>query len=364
MARAVSTNWNYGNRREAGVFLRHISASGPTAADIASTTSRCMKKIDPVRMLESQMASLRQSYENWVDDTPELDSDRPSEDEMIEFENEEKHHKEQFENLEHRASQFSQTLGVFGKFSSAKLGPALNGFMREGIRFSFSNIDENGEDSLVLGSRLSFLLLLSKYAQWAKKNKKNKAEIQDYVDELETNLCDHEEFEDVHNDDLECLASFRQTLGLKALPEPKSGASVISSKSGRSARSGASVASGFSHLDDDESLDSVGDSISKLPSPAPSTGRSAGSRASRASRISSTLPTLPEAEKEESPDGDHSDSDTHFSESPPLSSSKKRSQSQMSDDQSVSGDESDASSVSRIGMEEASSKKKKKTRRG
>ena len=85
------------------------------ASDIVSTTSRQMKKIDPVRMLESQMASLRQSYENWVDDTPELESDFPSEDEMAEFESAEKMHKEQFAKLEHRASQFSQTLGVFGK---------------------------------------------------------------------------------------------------------------------------------------------------------------------------------------------------------------------------------------------------------
>lgn len=45
-----------------------------------------MRKIDPVRALESQMASLRQSYELWVDDTPELESDRPSEEEMAEFE--------------------------------------------------------------------------------------------------------------------------------------------------------------------------------------------------------------------------------------------------------------------------------------
>ncbi len=70
MGRALATNWTNGNRREAGVFLRHISASGPTAADIVSNTSRQMKKMDPVRMLESQMASLRQSYEYWVDDTP------------------------------------------------------------------------------------------------------------------------------------------------------------------------------------------------------------------------------------------------------------------------------------------------------
>ena len=53
---------------------------------------------------------------------------------MAMFEDEEKTHKEQFAKLEHRASQFSQTLGVFGKLGSPTLGPALRGFIREGIR--------------------------------------------------------------------------------------------------------------------------------------------------------------------------------------------------------------------------------------
>merc|ERR1712086_543102 len=366
--------------------------------------SRQMKKIDPVRMLESQMASLRQSYENWVDDTPELETDFPSEDEMAGFEYAEKAHKDQFAKLEHRASQFSQTLGVFGKLSSKKLGPALNGFIREGVRFSFSNLDSSGEDTMVLGSRLSFLLLLSKYANWAKKNRKHKTEIQEY--------------DDVHVDDLDALVKFRDTVGLKNLPMPKSGASVMSARSaasGRSTRSGASVmsarsaASGMSvrsgvsvasarsgvsgvsatttrtgiseatgtsvrsvasarsdisaasgvsdnNGDGDESLDSV----SVLPSPASSAGgRSGGSRTSRASRLSSILPTLPEGEKEESPQDDGSESDTHFSESPGNSSGnfsaspgnisgKKRSQStyEHSDD-----DESVASSNSHISSE-------------
>ena len=56
-------------------------------------------------MLESQMASLRQSYENWVDDTPELESDFPTEEQMADFERAEGVHKEHFAQLEHRASQ-------------------------------------------------------------------------------------------------------------------------------------------------------------------------------------------------------------------------------------------------------------------
>ena len=279
------------------------------------TTSRTMKKIDPVRMLESQMASLRQSYENWVDDTPELETDFPSEEEMAIFEEEEKAHKETFAKLEHRASQFSQTLGAFGKLgSSEKLRPALHGFIKEGIRFSFSNLDDQGEDSLVLGSRLSFLLLLSKYASWAKKDKEHKAAIQEYVDELESDMRNHEEFEEVHADDLDSLATFRQIIGLKTL-SVKSGASVASGRSGASARSGASV---FSNLDDGD------DSLDDLPSPAPSTGtasskRSAASRStggsSRAgSKLSKTLPTLEEIDMEESPqDAGESDAESHFS---------------------------------------------------
>ena len=248
------------------------------------------------------------------------------------FEDEERAHKVIFAKLEHRASQFSQALGVFGKLGSPTLGPALHGFIREGIRFSFSNLDANGEDSLVLGSRLSFLLLLSKYATWVKKDRKHKSKIQDYVDELEKELRSHEEFEEVHADDLESLAVFRQIVGLKVLPN-------------KSGRFSASADSGHpdDDVDDEESLDNVSD----LPSPVASTGgKSAGSRASRSSRLS-TLPTLPEVEKEESPPDGDSDSDTsHFSD--------KRSLSQMSSEQSID-DNSDS-----VGPETSYPSKKRK----
>jgi hypothetical protein len=176
-------------------FFLFLSSSGPMASDIVSTTSRVMKKIDPVRLLESQMASLRQSYENWVDDEPELETDRPTEEEMADFEEAEQKHKEQFAELENRASQFSQLLGVFGKLSDSRLGPALDGFVREGLRFSFSNTDSNGDDTLVLGGRLTFLNLLAKYSSWVKKNKGSKAALQKYVNELEREMRKHEECE-------------------------------------------------------------------------------------------------------------------------------------------------------------------------
>ena len=63
--------------------------------------------------------------------------------------------------IEHQASKFSMSLGV-GKLRDPKLTPALLGFLREGLRYSFSNNDPDGEMELVLGSRLSFLCILSK----------------------------------------------------------------------------------------------------------------------------------------------------------------------------------------------------------
>ena len=122
MGRAAASNGTNGNRREVGFFLHYIGASGPAASNIVSAMSWHMKKIDPVRMLESQMASLRQSYKSWVDETPGWEKCFPEEEEIAAFEEEEKAHRESFDKLEERAAQFSQTLGVFGRFSSAKLG--------------------------------------------------------------------------------------------------------------------------------------------------------------------------------------------------------------------------------------------------
>ena len=53
-------------------------------------------KVDPVRLLEAHMASLRQSYENWMESEPaEIESDRPTDEEMNAFEVAEKEHESQ-----------------------------------------------------------------------------------------------------------------------------------------------------------------------------------------------------------------------------------------------------------------------------
>eukprot|EP00986_Skeletonema_menzelii_P009966 scaffold4669_cov108-Skeletonema_menzelii.AAC.3 len=350
MARAIANNWARGNRREAGVFLRHIASSGSTATSIVSSTVDSMKKEDPVRMLESQMASLRQSYENWVDEEPDMENEFPSEEEMKEFEEAEERHREQFEQLEHRGTQFSKKLGVFGKLSDSRLRPALNGFIREGIRFSFSNLDSNGEDTLVLGSRLSFLSILSKYSSWIKKDKQTKKEIQTFMDQKESELRAHEEFGDVHADDLAALDAFRKDLGLKNLSKALSNLSVAR----------VTVAS---EIDDEEMDDEASDGVNELQSPV----ASVSSRTSKASRASSrassrvsSLPALPEGDKESPQDSD-SDEDSHFSAGSSSNKNKKRkSQTQTTYDEN-SEEEDSGSEDSSIGL--GYSQKGKKARR-
>ena len=150
LCRSLATNWKVGNRKEAGVALAHITGSGSEASQVVTTLSRLLKKVEPVRLLEAHMASLRQSYEDWINNDPEeLANDHPTDEEMAAFSEAEQSHEELFQALINQARRFSMSLGV-NKLSDKKLSPALLGFIREGIRFSFSASDE-----LVIGSRLS-----------------------------------------------------------------------------------------------------------------------------------------------------------------------------------------------------------------
>lgn len=119
IARGLCRNWKLGNRREAGTILAHITGSGSEASSIVSSMSRVLKKvnlkrplcsteyyyqsahaafvvpqIEPVRLLEAHMASLRQVFEDWAGNEPEEpQSDHPSEEEVADFEKAEKIHK-------------------------------------------------------------------------------------------------------------------------------------------------------------------------------------------------------------------------------------------------------------------------------
>lgn len=212
IGRAVVANWKLGNRREAGVLLSHISNSNTETSDMIKTLSRLLRSIQPVRFLEAQMASLRQSYENWIDSDPaDIDDENPTDEMMANFEIEEMKHKKLFENIVEQANLFSETLGLKSKrrLTDSTLATALVGFVKEGIRFSFSNSEE-----FMLGSRLSFLSVLVSYAKHVKMYPEHNRIISEYIHEMESDLRSHEDFEEVHEDDLAALAEFRKALGL------------------------------------------------------------------------------------------------------------------------------------------------------
>lgn len=200
MSRGICSSWLDGNRREAGTVLAHIDNSNQDSAKSVNTLCHLLKKIDPVRLLESHMASLRQGYADWIDSEPEEpESDRPTEDEMDEFAAAEQHHAEsvrrdfgflsiasarpssnrfsllpcsvwwshsQLKAIESQARSLALTLGV-GKLTDVKLGNALFGFVKEGMRYAFQSEGHGSEEDCNLGGHLTFLLVLNKYENCA-----------------------------------------------------------------------------------------------------------------------------------------------------------------------------------------------------
>ena len=71
--------------------------------------------------------------------------------------------------------------------------------MKEGVRFAFDG-DGGDEDDMVLGSRFPFLLILSKYSNWEKKNKYGLEELKQFIaargGELRL-LGEHTEFQEL-----------------------------------------------------------------------------------------------------------------------------------------------------------------------
>ncbi len=230
-------------------------------------------------MLESQMACLRLAFENWLDTEPIVPEDTaPTDEEIQEFEEAEKRHMDAFTDMEQVASKLSSTLGVAGRLANDSLKKSIFGFVREGIRYSFDGVENNEEDDLVVGSRLAFLLILSKYSIWIKKEKNHLEQISDFVMKKEAELRRHPEFEEVHEDDLTALLDFKKSLGIKqkvaidtsfsvATPSPSSetpsrhssNMSGLSKGSRTSRRSEMSNRSELSPLYEEEDAENKGD---------------------------------------------------------------------------------------------------------
>lgn len=315
LVRSIASNWKLGNRREASYALCHITGSSATASNIIESFSRLLKKVDPMRLLEAQMASLCRSYEKWLNNDPEEvmgETLTQGTDDMTmnAFQELEKQHQQQFKNLQSQAQKYSSSLGV-RKLSDEHLSEGLLAFMREGIRYSFS-----GDDELLLGCRLSFLTILMKYSHWIKKNRSHLREIIQYLygqeselkaQELKEREASGDDFEGIHEDDLKALANFRSSLGMK---ESTIFSPVVKDTplSQASSRFDSSQFSSEDILEEDRDLVSDMSPLT-VPSTAPRGRKSRGSAGSALSKMSSTrssLSPLYEAEgveDDESPEG-------------------------------------------------------------
>ena len=86
MGRGLSSNWEVANRREGAVVLAQITGSGGATQEMVQLFSRLFKKLHFVRLLEAQMACLRENFEAWAEGEPEEIGDRPTDREMAAYE--------------------------------------------------------------------------------------------------------------------------------------------------------------------------------------------------------------------------------------------------------------------------------------
>jgi hypothetical protein len=199
----------------------------------------------------------------------------------------------QFELIEQQATRLSASLGVAQfKRSDTKLAKPLLGFIREGVRYAFSTDVPSDEEPLMPGGRLTFLLLLSKYLAWIKKNKEHVAEVVEDLDGREALLNEDPDYNDIHVDDLAALKAFREALG-----EPKGRKSSLSP---RSIADSAGEDSMEEEDDDDGKLDHT-PAPSRAVGGRMSRGNSVGSVRSRLSAAHSSLSPLYEEEDDVSP---------------------------------------------------------------
>ena len=274
------------------------------------------------------MASLRESYKDWIDNDPaDIDDGNPTDEMMTQFEIDEAKHKDLFTKIVEQANLFSASLGAKNKkhLSDEALATAFAGFMKEGIRFSFSDSEE-----FMLGSRLSFLSIFVKYVPWVKVDSKHKNAISDYLDEKETELRTHEEFREVHEDDLAALEEFRKALGLGASKILAADASTVDEdRSLQSTATPKSAVTPNSRMDftanSDDDADESRDTVNDLSMLTPATSAARRSRGSSVggSSVGSTRSVVSSVRSSLSPlyeEGNEDDSE----ESPTAGSKRSR----------------------------------------
>ncbi|KAG7357038.1 hypothetical protein IV203_001726 [Nitzschia inconspicua] len=213
LCRSIAVNMKEFFRREMALALTHIHGRGTLSTQTVCALIRLIRKENPVRLLESHMACLRMAFDNWLASEPEEPQiSCPTEEELAAFDQEEKQHQELFSDIEHLAGKLAPTLGVVKLKDDIKR--SFVSFMKEGVRFSFEE-----DDVYTLGVRLPFLSILMKYSSWLKKEKEDLEEVKEYLQSKESMLRSHSDFNEIHDDDLEALTSFKESLGIKTASE-------------------------------------------------------------------------------------------------------------------------------------------------
>ena len=255
------------------------------------------------------MTCLRQAFDKWVNSEPDEIEERPTEEQIAEFEESEKIHTKMFDTIEHLALNLSRCLGgVGGKIKDQRLADSLTTFVQEGIRYAFEG-NQRQDDDLVLGSRLPFLRLLSRYSTNFKQDKGRLKIIRETLDSKIKDLRLNEEFDEVHEDDLKCIDIYRESLGMKKIQlfplqdvdegESQTAATPSPSSSRRSSRGRLSTASKRSRASTQNSLSplmeedaTMGSSEDGEPEESPSPKRrrtTSSSRRSKGESVGSTV---------------------------------------------------------------------------
>jgi len=272
IARTSAVNWTVINRREIGFALAHIVESGQTAQKLLTSLSVLLRGMDPVRLLETHMICLRTSFENWLNSEPaEIESEIPSDDEMVVYEKAEKEHRRRFDSLLEQATCLAATLDSSSSKEGSsggnrKLIPQLNkpmlGFLKEGIRYAFSTAAESGnpgnnnqeEEDFLPGGRLTFLLLLQDFGNWIRRNKTSLNQLQEVWKSQVNLLHSDPDFDQAHEDDLAALKTFAKNMGF-LVSMPSISQTAIQMNAGNENSGGPTIVETDGDGDDEKSVD-------------------------------------------------------------------------------------------------------------